>query len=138
MLDELKLRYEQYLAYTVALSERASPMDGLLGFGHSPKDDSGHTVFFEDVGKWAEAFLAADPSEKEVGEAVNYILRAADCYQDNGLAYWFLYAAQGHTIPMIPKMSPEERRSLFAWYDRHYPKVTRMPVQKEIARLLKR
>ena len=56
----------------------------------------------------------------------------------NPVVCGYLYAAQGHSVKLIPALSQEESRELLEWYDRSYPERDRMPVQQEIFGLLQK
>ncbi len=137
-LEALKARYDTYLAFTRQLAAKASPTAGLLGLGSSPKDHPGHEEFYEDVGQLVTALLAADPAPAQVSEAAGLLIRSAAEHRDEPLAFWFLFAAQSHARPLIPLLAPEDCAALRTFYDANYPKNTRLPVQKEVYRLLKK
>ena len=136
-LDDLLACYQQYLEFTKKLKEKASPTGGLLGFGSGPEDDPGHEAFYDRVGELVQAFLAADPTPAEVNEAATLILCSAAEHEEDKLAFWFLFAGQGHARALIPLLSREDCIHLRDYYDAHYPKSSRMPVQKEVYKLLK-
>ena len=135
-IDKLKQKYFDYLTAVKELEQKAALTDGLMGFGRDPKTDPCHEAFYTDVASWVEEFLAADPTPEEVSQAAFWILQAAYPHEDHTTVFWILYAVHGHAAPLIPLMSPEGRRELAAWYDKHHPKRSRLPVQKKIAKLL--
>lgn len=137
MLERLKDRYGQYEQEARQVRERARPTDGLFGMGADPRKDACHDRFYEDVGRWVGEFLAAEPGPNEAAEAAEWILRAAADHREQD-TYWYMYAAQGHVKELLRRMPPERCAALAAWYDSAYPPVERMPVQKEIFKLLRR
>ena len=135
MLEQLKERYKKYAADAEKVAKEASPMAGVWGWGEDPRNDACHTRFYEDIGLWMDAFLASNPSDEVRYQVAEWILCAA-AEQGNQNTFWFLYAVQGHCKPLIPLLSKEQRTKLRDYYDAHYPKKDRMPVQKELYKLL--
>lgn len=132
----LEARCAEYLRQTEILIKKAKPTDGLMGLIAGPKSDSCHEFFYEDVGELSRKLLESGPSGEELYAFTRLLITAAQEHRDNDLAYWFLYAMQGHAIPLIPLLRSEERAELLAYYNAHYPKIERMPVQKQVAKLL--
>ena len=135
-MDDLKRTYADYLSAVAALEQKAALTDGLMGFGRDPKTDPCHEAFYQEVAAWVEEFLASDPTPEEISQAAFWILQAAYPHESRTTVFWILYAVHGHAAPLIPRMPPEDRRELAAWYDKHHPKRSRLPVQKKIAKLL--
>lgn len=137
MLEQLKQCYAQYAAEAEQAAKEAAPFSGVWGWGADARNDACHTRFYEAVGQWMEVFLRGEPSAEELHKAAEWILCAA-AEQGDEQTFWFLYAAQGHCKPLIPLLNKEQRASLRDYYDAHYPKRDRMPVQKEIYKLLRK
>ncbi len=135
MLEQLKQRYAQYETEARRAAEEAAPFSGVWGWGIDARNDGCHTHFYDDVGRWVSEFMISNPASEELYTAAEWILCAA-AEQGNEQTFWFLYAAQGHCKPLIPLLSREQRLELQVYYDAHYPKRDRMPVQKEIYKLL--
>lgn len=136
-IQSLKDIYSRYEAEAAAVRAEASAFDGLFGMGEDPRKDPCHMRFYEGVEQWVEAFQAEGPGEPAVYEAVSWILSAAADHAGEA-TYWFLYAAQGLCRKLIPALSPEHCALLRRLYDERYPRRDRMPVQKEVYRLLKK
>jgi len=49
-----------------------------------------------------------------------------------------MYAAHGFTRPLIPLVSPRFAAEMRQWYENHHAKRDRMPVQREVFKLLKK
>ena len=135
LLDDLYQMYDAYEKKAKDVRRRASRYAGVFGLGDDPRKNACHELFFEEVGRWAQAFLEGEPPQQEVGQAVRWILQAADAHRNTD-RYGYLYAAQTHTRALIPRMSQEDCRELLPWYDRTYPEGDRLPVQQEVFRLL--
>ena len=133
-LDSLRARYQQYTRDMQA-AKKASPNGGSLGLGSDPRKSPCNQAFYDDVGKWVDELLLRNPRREEIFAATEYILQAP-IGRERELTYGFLFAAQAHCRRLIPYLTPEERASIWAWYDRAFPKNKRLPVHTEIAALL--
>ena len=136
-MQQLKQIYEAYLAAAVKAEKNKFTWNGAFGLGASTKDHPCHDDFYEAMEAWCEAFVKRAPSREEAEEAVRYIFEASENYR-NTLTYWYMYAAHGFTRPIIPMVSPEFAAEMRVWYNEHNLRPDRMPVQKEVFRLLKK
>lgn len=136
-MTELLEIYEQYYRTCADARSKASPFAGVWGMGEDPKLAQCHDAFYEGVQAWVQRFEATGPDENAVSRAVRHILGAAldHCGED---VYWYLYAAHGLTLSLIPRLSKEEREAIWKWYDASYPKRDRLPVQQQVWKLLKK
>ena len=136
-MEKLIQRYEKYIEEAIVIRKKAGPLAGIFGMGNGPQNDPAHVFFYEDVQKWVAKFLQTDPDDGAVFQAARFILCApAEMGQED--SYWMMYAAQGLAKDMIPRLSAENCEQLRAFYDENYPKKDRMPVQKDIYKLLKK
>ena len=135
--DQLDSIYFQYAQQAQQVRENAGMFDGVLGLGNDPRNNPCHEAFYQQVKSWVADFLACEPGPEEAFQATQYILMSADRYR-NEEAYWFCYAAQGLTQPLIDLVPPEQCRQLAEEYERCYPRRDRMPVQQKICRKLKK
>ena len=129
--------YEKYLQKAVQVRSKASPFAGIFGLGDDPRKHPCHEMFYEHVQDWVREFEASQPDGVATLEAVRYILEAPLAHEDNQDVYWFLYAAHGLTLELIPRLSNADCRALFEWYDSRFPKRNRFPVQQQVWKLLK-
>lgn len=136
-LEELHRIYEEYDKKARKVRSKASRFAGAFSLGDDPRKHECHEDFFDDVGRWVEAFLKTQPAEQEVASVVQWILEAADANRDTDV-YWMMYAAQGHVKELIPRMSREDCSKLLTWYEDTYPAVDRLPAQREIVRRMHR
>lgn len=136
-LEQLKAIYTKYIQDVAQVYKDAKPMDGLFGWGDDPRKDPCHMRFYEDAERWTKAFLAAGPGQAEVFEAVRFMLETPAAHREQH-CFWFLYAAHGLTRELIPMLQASECAQLRAFYDEAYPKRDRMPVQKDVYKLLKK
>ena len=76
MLEQLKERYRQYDEEATLVRKKASPADGLFGFGNDPKNHPCHEMFYEDIGRWTKAFLASAPNPEQSYAAARFLIAA--------------------------------------------------------------
>ena len=108
MIEQLKARYEQYRQESEEVLRKASPTDGLFGFGEDPRKNPCHDRFYEDVERWSGVFLSQNPTAEDAEAAVNQILRAPA--ENRGTAvFWYMYAAQKHAAALIPLMKSSKK-----------------------------
>lgn len=136
-LEELYHLYAAYEEKAKSVRRRASRYAGIFGLGDDPRKHECHEVFFEDVARWVQTFLAENPSQQEILQAVSWILKAADSHRNTDI-YGYLYAAQGHVREMIPRLTQEDSLALLKWYEAAYPEEDRLVVQLEVYRLLQK
>ena len=117
-------------------ARKSRPTDGLLGFGRSLKNDSCHDRFDERIKEAVESACAASPAPEDAARIVRMLLR--DDFSVWPLAaQWMLRAAERHTIPLIPFLSPEAAAAFHKEYAARYKPWDRLPVQQEIMKALK-
>ena len=113
--------------------------DGLFGFGRRPGDDPCHEAMDRQVAELAEE-LAADEGvqPEETAAFVQAVFEAEGSRQWKEAARWAVLAIQRHGIPLITRMSEEDRRRLGTWYENTYPRRQRLPIQKQIVKELQK
>jgi len=133
VLEQLKQRYLQYEKE----AEKAMKEAGrhLWGWGDDPRNDACHIRFYEDVELWVQKFEASKPNNSQLYNALYWILTVA-AEQGTEATYWYLYAIHGHCKGLIPMLEKEQKVVLKAYYDEHYPRRDRMPVQQAVYKLL--
>lgn len=137
MVQQLHQRYKSYVTELDRVYAEAKPADGLFGWGDDPRKDPCHMRFYEDVEGWTKAFLTDNHDPSAVFEAVSFMLRVPSEYREHQ-GFWFMYAAQGLARDMIPMLTAQQCAELRDFYDTAYQKRDRMPVQKELYKLLKK
>lgn len=135
MLTQLKTIFTDYDAAVREVRKKARAFDGILGLGKDPRRDPCHEQFYNAVGKWAEEFLATEPSQEDLKAAALLLVEEPKNYEGKE-SFWFMFAAQGHIKPLIGPMSPENCRVVKASLEANYKKRDRMPLQKELLKLL--
>ena len=135
MLTKLKSIYADYDQAVQEVRKNARAFDGVFGLGKDPRKDACHDRFYQEVGAWVTEFLAAEPNGQELLEAAMFITEAPTAYEGKE-CYWYMYASHGHMKPIIPLLSPESRTAVREKMEACYKKRERMPLQKEILKLL--
>lgn len=134
---ELKEIYESYIRKVAKVMKEASPVDGLFGWGDDPKKDHCHMEFYEAVENYLQKLLQDSPSEEAVFEAADLIIRTAADHKGKA-TFWYMFAAHGHCKGLVPLLTPAHCAELRDFYDDHYPKIDRLPVQRDLYKLLKK
>ena len=137
MLEQLKERYRLYDEEATLVRKKASPADGLFGFGHDPKNHPCHELFYENIGKWTKAFLETRPDAADALTAARFLIEAPKTCGSRE-SYWMMYAAQGWCRELVNRLDADGCAELKALFDELYPKRDRMPVQQELYKALKK
>lgn len=137
MLTKLKAIYADYNTAVQEVRKNARAFDGILGLGKDPRKDACHDAYYQAVGQWVTEFLAAGPAQEELLEAALYITETPKAYEGKE-CYWYMYASHGHLKPIIPLLTPESRATVAERLEGSYHKRDRMPLQKEILKLLRK
>lgn len=134
---ELKEIYDNYVQKVAKVMDNASAFDGFWGWGDDPKKDPCHMEFYEAVESFLQALLKQQPSEDVLFDVADRIIRTA-FDQKGTAAYWYMFAVHGLCKDLIPLLTPAHCAQLREFYDEHYPKFDRMPVQRDLYKLLKK
>ena len=130
---------EIYCEYTETLGKvikKTSPLAGIFGTGGGAKSHPCHEAFYENVGQWVETFLAQQPEEADVADAVHFMLIAAAAHKGEP-TYSLCFAAQGHAKKLIGLLSKEDCAALQEEYDSLYPESVRLPVNQQVYDMLR-
>lgn len=120
-----------------SFAKKSRPLDGVLGFGRSLKDDSCHDRFDERVKEAVDSISTASPTPEDAARTLRMLLR--DDFSAWPLAaQWMLRAIERHCIPLIPFLTPEAAAVFQKEYAARYKPWDRLPVQQEIFKALKR
>ena len=136
-MEQLKQCYARYLAAAEKAEKNKTGWNGAFGIGASTKDHPCHDDFYEAMELWCKEFMAKGPGREEAEAAITYIFEMSEAHR-NQLTYWYMYAAHGFTRPLIPLVSPEFAGRRRVWYNSHNPRQERMPVQRDVFKLLKK
>lgn len=131
-IEAIKERYAAYEQAAKAARQEAAPLDGAFGIGDDPKKDPCHKQFYKDIEEMSQSF----PKE-EAAQIVRWMLEYPARHR-GGDTYWFTYAAQKFTLPLVPVLDAEEARTLLTLLKYNYPQQDWLPVQKEVAAALRK
>lgn len=137
MLEILKEQYRDYDEKAVQVKKEAKGAAGLWGMGEDPRRHHCHDVFYESVGQWVRDFLNTAPNSQYVMIAAKFILGAAAERREEE-SFWYTFAAQGHVKPMIAWLNGAQCKELADWYDTLYTKLERLPVQRELYKMIRK
>lgn len=113
--------------------------DGLFGLGNDPKKHPCHMAYYEAMAKILSQAESQALSKETLDRIVTLVLRLdADHREQSEMVGLMLQAVQGLTLPLIPRLSQGCAQELAAWYEREYPRKSRMPNQSKVLRALKR
>ena len=71
-------------------------------------------------------------------EAVKLLIRADSAYEAPNSAKFMLSAAQGLAIPLVEKLSKEQKAEFLKYFEDNIPKRKRLPVQEQLFKALKK
>lgn len=134
---ELKEIYEAYIQKSAKVMADAPALAGVWGMGEDPKNHPCHMEFYEAVEAFLADFLSQPHPEEILYEASGWIIRTPAAYKDQAV-FWYMFAAHGLCKPLIPLLTPAHCAELREFYDDNYPKFDRMPVQRDLYKLLKK
>lgn len=136
-MEQLKACYERYIAAAEKVWKERSAWDGALGIGASSKDHPCHVEFFKAVENWVQDFLHSDPTQETAEAAITYVVQTSENYKKQ-FTYWTMFAAHGLMRPLVSLVSPSFAAEMRKWYDEHLPRKDRLPVHKDLYKLLKK
>lgn len=132
VLDAIKERYAAYEQAAKEARREASPLDGAFGIGDDPKKDPCHKQFYKDIEGMSQSF-----PRDEAAQIVRWMLEYPAKHRGED-TYWFTYAAQKFTLPLVPALDVAEARMLLTLLKDNYPQQDWLPVQKDVAAALKK
>ena len=134
--EEYRSIQEEYARAVEETLHKKRGLGGLFGIGMRLSDEPCH----KELDGKIEALCrrAAEEGEPaELRELTERILHAQSEWDGAQVADLMLAAIQRHALPLIPRLRAEERAALGAWYEKQYPRRTRLPVQDQILKALK-
>lgn len=129
-IESLRIITEGYLAEADAVQKRSGPFAGIMGFGGGLAHDACHEKYYNAMTE------ALKDETLDAYETVKFLFRADEEYDAPGTVKCMLTAVQGLALPLIPKLSAEQREEFRAIYDAKVPKRQRLPVQQELYKAL--
>lgn len=127
---------EEYAAACKEAAETSRPGDGLFGLGDDPRRRGFHTEFYQRLEAAVGGIVSSQPDREEAYGVACVLLKASTEREAPEMARWTLISVQKLAIPLIPLMSDAQRNELKTWYDHSVPRRERLPVQRDVYRLL--
>ena len=138
MTDRLNQLTRNYIEATDNLVAGRKLGEGVFGMPDPARSSPVHMEYYNAVEAAVKEYLEGTPETETTDEAVRFLLTASEKLPSSNLAVWMLIAVQRHALPLIPLMSESSRREMYEWFNRHVPRLQRMPVQREIIKALKK
>ena len=135
--EEFSAMMAEYEEAVTEVQKNRKMFDGVLGMGAHPGNAPCHDALDKKIAALCEA-VAGDPGAGQAKELLDAVYGASLKWEGPEYARLMLIAVQRHTLPVIPRLSPEERAELAAWYERSFPRRKRLPVQDEVLKALKK
>ena len=128
---------EDYLA-DADKQERSRKPNELFGLKFGPSDDPLHERFAKDLAELMKDFAAGEPDSVALRAVLEKLFGAAKTYPEPRSAHWMLVAVQGLSKELIPGLSREDAAALAKDYEAAWPRRSRLPVQDDVLKLLKK
>lgn len=136
--EQLNTAIDAYIEEFKQVQEKASPAAGLFGFGSGPDDHPCHMAFYERIQEMTKGFLASGLGAEDAFSTVELLLKSHQTKDCPNTVKLMLVAVQKFAVPLIPMLSHKDSEELLKWYDSFVPRQTRMPVERDVARALKK
>ena len=136
-LAALEQAFRDYRTALEACAKKYRPTDGLLGFGHSIKDDPCHEQMDNRVEQVVADICQGQPSPEDAERAARMLLARDDMPTWPESAQLLLRALERHCLPLIPYLSSESAGALLKKYEARYKRWDRFPAQQEVFKALK-
>lgn len=134
-MDTLRKLFQDYIDYAGELREKTASIKSVLGFREQEIYDSGHKKFDQDVELWVDTFSKTSPSQEALVEALDILLFSAVGYEEKS-PFWYLCAVQRHGLKLIALLEDGPRAEMLSRFESCYPRGKRLPIQKDIYKLL--
>lgn len=118
--------------------ERNRKPSELFGLKFGPSDDPLHDAFARDMAALLGGFVSEKPDSASLRTVLAKLFGAAKEYPEPKSAHWMLVAIQGLAGELIPELSREDAAVLAKDYEAAWPRRTRLPVQDDVLKALKK
>lgn len=135
-IKELNDCYTDYVEYTRQLIKDTPRWHGILGSKSKLKNDPAHMKFIDEVETRVQELLTLNPTPEQLYAVAELLIHAAVQHFDEDFIFWTLMATQRSAKSIVPLLTPEECVTLRDYYNEHIPKKYRMPIHKELYKLL--
>ena len=138
MTEKLTKLTKDYISETDDLIANRRPGEGIFGLPDHAKSSPCHMEYYNKIEAAVAEASGDKPDAGTAEQLVRFLLTAEDQFSCSQLASWTLLAIQRLSLPLIPYLSSEAKRDLYAWFGKKVPRLQRMPVQQEIYKELKK
>ena len=141
MEESINLLRQAYLDFrqdVEAFERSRKPTDGLLGFGKTLQNDSCQERFDQRLSQIVETMRMSSPSPEDAEAAVRLMLFRDHDNAWSREALWMLFAAERHSLPLIPFLTPDAAAACCREYGDRYKRWDRLPAQKQVYAALKK
>ena len=128
----MKKLIENYIDEVKSVSKNSRPLAGVFGFKGGVGDSPCHLAFYNAMKELTES------PDCDAYEAVGLLIRADSSYEAPNSAKFMLSAAQGLAIPLVEKLSAEQKAEFLQFFEDNIPKRKRLPVQEQLYKALKK
>ncbi len=131
--QRLERLYGDYIEQFHCQDSERKPGQGIFGMGAGPGDLRCHGLFIEKLEALLTDITGMGADSREVREVLWFIFSEPVRLQSEAPAvYWTLMAAQGLGIRLIGLLDKEDAAELYEAYKSEYPRLRRMPAQKQV------
>ena len=135
--EEYSTIMAEYQEEVQKVQQKRKFFDGILGIGTRPGDAHCHEVMDQKVKELCDK-AAAEADTDGAAELTGAIFRAAAEWKGPEYARLMLLAIQRHTLGLIPLLEKGKKEELSVFFEKSYPRRTRVPVQDQVLVLLKK
>ena len=128
---------ERYQNAMDRLEAGLRPGDGIQGFGNDPKRSPYHMDFYNEMGQLVARLAQGEWPAEEAGETVEFLLTMSEKF-GRRLTFPMMEAAQGHVLPLVPLLEPEQAEQLARSHAIRYPRRKRLPIQDKVLAALEK
>ena len=135
-LEEFQEIMTEYDAAVDEVQKKRRGFDGFMGLGNHPGNAACHEIMDKKVAELCGR-AAAEGTSAEAAALTEAVLKKENSWDGPEFARLMLKAVQRHALPVIPRLAPEDRRSLGEWYDKTSPRRQRLPAMEAVYKALK-
>ena len=134
IIEKLGGIYQEYFQQMKQVHDEEKGMRGAMSvFVLGQRDRSQCTAQFN---KAVQEALAQVETQDDARRVIDYVLRQGLENRDWIAVSLMLTAVHGYLVPLLDKLTPEERQRLLVWYDKAYPKRNCTPVMRSFRKSL--
>lgn len=133
----LRMCLERYQQEMDRVEAELRPGDGILGLGNDPKRSPSHMEFYNEVGRIIGLISGGELPADEAAETAAFLMTMGERF-GRRFTRPMMEAAQGHILPLVPLLTPEQAGVLARQYAGLYPRHQRLPIQRQLLKALEK